>query len=196
MAPDPLVEKELTHSVIGAFFDAYNILGYGFLEHVYVRALEKELRERGHRVARGVAIPIFYRDSILAEQRLDMIVDERLVVEIKSTQDLHKSAPRQVYNYLRATNLEVGLLLHFGPSAKFYRLAHPIQKKRMAHGENPLNPKNPLHPDETSVSVAIRRGPVSVALDTDPGDPQAATNVDTAGGPEPPVSDSSCLKNT
>jgi GxxExxY protein len=156
MAPDPLIEQELTRSVIGAFFDAYNILGYGFLEHVYERALDKELRERGHRVAREVAVPIFYRESILAEQRLDMIVDGKLVVEIKSTQELNKSAGRQVYNYLRATNLEVGLLLHFGPTPQFHRLVHPLQKKRMAHRsqKNPINPKNPLNPDETSVSVA------------------------------------------
>jgi len=51
-------------------------------------------------------------------------VDERLVVEAKSTQELHKSAPRQVYNYLRATRLQVGLLLHFGPEPAFYRLVH------------------------------------------------------------------------
>jgi GxxExxY protein len=195
----PLIEEELTRSVVGAFFDTYNVLGYGFLEHVYERALDKELRERGHAVAREVAVPIFYKDSILSEQRLDMIVDKKLVVEIKSTQELHKSAARQVYNYLRATNLEVGLLLHFGPRAQFHRFVHPIQKKRMAHmGQtNPLNPKNPLHPDQTSVSVARR----AVANDGafTPGaaaDPHAVTKVDTAGGPEPRFSDSSCLKNT
>jgi GxxExxY protein len=149
-----ILEEELTRSVIGAFFDAYNVLGYGFLEHVYTRALERELKERGHRVAREVSVPVFYRETILAEQRLDMIVDDRLVVEIKSTHDLNKDARRQVYNYLRATNLEVGLLLHFGPTAQFHRMVHPHQKKGMARRQNPLNPKNPLHPDETSVSVA------------------------------------------
>jgi GxxExxY protein len=136
MARIGLIEEDLTASVIAAFFDAYNTLGYGFLEHVYERALEKELRERGHRVAREVAVPIFYRGWIIAEHRLDMIVDEKLVVEIKSTQDLHQAAARQVYNYLRATNLEVGLLLHFGPKAKFYRLAHPLQKKNGARSQS------------------------------------------------------------
>jgi hypothetical protein len=105
-----------------------------------------------------------------------MIVDRKLVVETKSTHELHKSANRQIYNYLRSTNLEVGLLLHFGPDARFYRVVHRNQKP------NPSNPENPLHPDETSVSVA--------------GYPQAVTNVETAGGPEPPFSDSSCLKKT
>lgn len=59
---------------------------------------------------------------MISRQRIDMIVDERLVIEVKSTQDLHKSAARQVYNYLRATRLQVGLLLHFGPEPSFYRL--------------------------------------------------------------------------
>ena len=64
-----------------------------------------------------------YKGDHLAEQRLDMIVDQKLVVETKSTHELHKSANRQVYNYLRSTNLEVGLLLHFGPDARFYRVS-------------------------------------------------------------------------
>jgi GxxExxY protein len=146
VAKVPLIEEELTRSVIGAFFGVYNILGYGFLEHVYRSALERELRERGHRVAREVSVPVFYREAILAEHRLDMIIDEKLVVEVKSTQELHRSAARQVFNYLRATDLEVGLLLHFGPTAEFHRMVHPNGKHAIAHPQkpNPINPKNLL----------------------------------------------------
>jgi len=169
-----LFEERLTHSVIGAFFDVYNTLGFGFLEHIYVMALERELIAREHRVAREVAVRVLYKGHELAEQRLDMIVDDKLVVETKATHELHKSANRQVYNYLRSTNLEIGLLLHFGPEAHFYRMIYRNQKR------NPSNPLNPHHPDETSVSVAS--------------DPQAVTNVVTAGGPDP--APSSCLKNT
>jgi GxxExxY protein len=147
MARGELFEERLTHSVIGAFFDVYNTLGFGFLEHVYVMALERELMEREHHVAREVAVPVFYRGHLLAEQRLDMIVDAKLVVEIKSTHELHRAANRQVYNYLRSTNLEIGLLLHFGPEARFYRMIHRNKKR------NPSNPSNPIHPDEPSVSV-------------------------------------------
>src|SRR5687767_522229 len=100
MVHGQLFEERLTHSVIGAFFEVYNNLGFGFLEHVYVMALERELMERKHRVAREVAVRVLYKGHPLAEQRLDMIVDEKLVVETKSTHDLHKSATRQVYNYL------------------------------------------------------------------------------------------------
>jgi GxxExxY protein len=103
MALHELVEARLTGSVIGAFFEVYNNLGYGFLGHVYVMALERELIARKHRVAREVAVQVFYKGDHLAEQRLDMIVDQKLVVETKSTHELHKSANRQVYNYLRST---------------------------------------------------------------------------------------------
>src|SRR5688572_28944668 len=119
--PD-LVEERLTHSIIGAFYDVYNALGFGFLELVYLSALERELRARGHAVGREVYVPVLYKGDEVARQRIDMVVDQRVVVEAKSTQDLHKSAKRQVYNYLRATRLEVGLLLHFGPEPSFYRL--------------------------------------------------------------------------
>jgi GxxExxY protein len=108
--------------VIGAFYEVYNALGFGFLEHLYVMALETELRERGHAVAREVGVPVFYKGRELGYQRLDMIVDEKLVVETKSTFELHKAAQRQLRSYLQATKLEVGLLLHFGPEARFYRV--------------------------------------------------------------------------
>lgn len=117
-----MIEEGLTRSVIGAFFEVYNVLGYGFLEHLYVMALERELMSRGHTVARQRSVTISYKGHILGSQRLDMIVDDRLVVEVKSTRDLHRSATRQVYNYLRATSLEVGLLLHFGPEPSFFRV--------------------------------------------------------------------------
>jgi GxxExxY protein len=128
-----LVEERLTYSVIGAFFEVYNTLGFGFLEHIYVRALERELLARGHAVARQASVNVVYKGHSLGIQRLDMIVDEKLVVETKATYELHRAAMRQVYNYLRATTLEVGLLLHFGPEPKFYRLVcrHAASQRRM-----------------------------------------------------------------
>jgi GxxExxY protein len=122
MSESRLIEEQLTHSVIGAFYHVYNALGYGFLEQVYTSALERELRARGHTVGREVYAPVFYNGEEISRQRIDIVVDQRLLVEAKSTQDLHKSASRQVFNYLRATRLPVGLLLHFGPEPRFYRL--------------------------------------------------------------------------
>lgn len=105
----------LTHSVIGAFFEVYNTLGYGFLEHVDASALEQELAERGHRVGREVSVTISYKGREIARQRLDMIVDDILAVELKAGDALPPASLRQLFNYLRATRMQVGLLLHFGP---------------------------------------------------------------------------------
>lgn len=122
MARGELIEERLTQSVIGAFYDVYNALGFGFLEHVYVMALERELLDRGHIVAREVWIPVHYKGIELTKQRLDMLVDDRLVVEAKATRQLPPVAERQVNNYLRATQLQVGLLLHFGEKPGFHRV--------------------------------------------------------------------------
>jgi len=110
-----LIHEDLTYSVIGAGFEAYNALGFGFLEHVYSMALERELRARGHQVSREVAVAVMYKGEELATQRLDMLVDDKLIVEVKATSRLEPEASRQLYNYLRATRIEVGLLLHFSP---------------------------------------------------------------------------------
>jgi GxxExxY protein len=122
MTRGQLVEEPLTRSVIGAFFEVYNTLGFGFLERLYVAALEKELLARGHGVSREVVVPVSYKGKQLGVHRLDLIVDERIVVEVKSTYELHRSASRQLFSYLKATNLEVGLLLHFGPEARYRRV--------------------------------------------------------------------------
>lgn len=124
MAPRELIEERLTHSAIGAFFEVYNTLGFGFLENVYVMALERELMARGHQVHRELWIPVLYKGEELCKQRIDMVVDDKLVIETKSASDLHKAATRQLLNYLRATKLPVGLLFHFGPEPKFHRLVN------------------------------------------------------------------------
>lgn len=118
-----LLHESLTHSVIGAFFEVYNRLGPGYLERLYATALHRELTARGHEVAREHSTHVFYKGEPLGIQRLDMVVDDVLVVEIKSTAMLARVAHRQLLSYLRSTRLEVGLLLHFGPTPKFYRLA-------------------------------------------------------------------------
>jgi GxxExxY protein len=117
-----LIEAPLTGSVIGAFYEVHRILGFGFLEQVYAAALTRDLAALGHRVSREVAVPVMYKGDALAIQRLDMVVDEKVVIEIKATEVMHARAERQLLNYLRASNLEVGLLLQFGLKAEFRRI--------------------------------------------------------------------------
>ena len=137
MARGNLIEEALTRSIIGAFFETYNALGYGLLEHVCALALERELIARGHYVMREVGIQTMYKGQPLATQRNDLVVDERVIVEIKSTETLHGSANRQLYNYLRATNMELGLLLHFGPKARFWRVLYRPRSNNPKHIEHP-----------------------------------------------------------
>ena len=88
-------------------------------------ALERELTARGHSVAREFVVRVYYKGEELGVQRIDMVVDGKLIVEGKSTIKLPLTTIPQVFSYLRATTLEVGLVLHFGPEAKFYRVASP-----------------------------------------------------------------------
>lgn len=126
-----LLHAALTKSVIGAFYVVYNALGFGFLEAVYVAALTIELRKRGHTVAREVMVRVYYDGVPVGWYRADMLVDGVLVVETKSTFRLDPTWARQLGNLLRASDLELGLLLHFGPSPKYYRFISTInyQKK-------------------------------------------------------------------
>ena len=105
MRRSPRLLEDLIYSIVGAFFEVYNTLGYGFLEHLYLKALERELLARGHEVAREVWVTVMYKGGELGKQRLDMVVDDCVVIEIKSTHDLQKNATRQLFNYLRATDL-------------------------------------------------------------------------------------------
>jgi GxxExxY protein len=130
-----LLEEALTHSVIGAFYDVHRGLGFGFREYLYALALERDLVAKGHRVDREVAVMVFYRGEPLAWQTLDMIVDEKLVLETKATERLHPNARLQLFSYLCATNLEVGLLLHFGREPRFYRVICENRFKRHRKGD-------------------------------------------------------------
>src|SRR5262245_39076313 len=120
-----LDEEELTYSINGAFFEVYHQLGSGFLESVYLAALAEELRQRGLSVEREVGVRIHYKGKQIAWQRLDLVVEGKVIVECKASMSLPVQAARQVENYLHATHFEIGLLMHFGPTPKHYRFYCP-----------------------------------------------------------------------
>ena len=128
----PLLEQALTESVIGSFYDVYNELGFGYRELVYSLALERDLLAKGHRVDREVAVMVYFRGEPLVRQTIDMIVDDKLVLELKSTARLEGNATSQLFGYLCATTLELGLLLHFGKEPRFYRVLYENRLKRHA----------------------------------------------------------------
>ena len=90
-------------------------------QNSYIGALEYELTLRGHMIDREVSVPVYYKGKLVARQRLDMVVDDRVIVECKATERLPACAGAQLIGYLRATRFQVGVLLHFGPNPKFYR---------------------------------------------------------------------------
>jgi GxxExxY protein len=134
-----LLERETTHCVVGAFYEVFNSLGYGFLENVYRDALELELVERGRSVRKEVFVPVWYKRTRISSQRVDLIVDERVVVEIKATEVLPQASHDQLRNYLQATSFEVGLLLHFGPEPRFFRRVH-TNKPEGRRSDSPTPP--------------------------------------------------------
>jgi GxxExxY protein len=115
-----LLEAERVHSIVGAFFAVYNYYGYGLSERVYAGALEYELRDRGHDV-HELRVPVLYKGRHVAWQRLDMVVDGRVVVENKATAKLIPADRIQVISYLKVTSFAVGLLLHYRPTPQFER---------------------------------------------------------------------------
>src|SRR5436309_27466 len=116
-----LIEAELVHSIVGAFFIVYNYFGYGLSERVYASALAHELTDRGYAVIRELTIDIGYKGRHVASQRLDMVVENRVVIENKAAEKVADADRMQLISYLRATHFEVGVLLHFGPQPRFER---------------------------------------------------------------------------
>jgi len=130
MKPDGTTDSKLlyadvTRVIIGAFYVVYNELGFGFLESIYARALEIVLREQGLGVEREVPLIIRFRGEQIGFHRCDMVVNRTIIVEIKACERLSPSHFEQLRNYLSATELQLGMLLHFGPQAKFYRSLNP-----------------------------------------------------------------------
>jgi GxxExxY protein len=114
--------QELTRRIIGAFFDVYNELGHGFLESVYVEALDLALKESGLTVIREMPLRVHFRNTVVGVFRADLVVAGAVLVEVKACQCLNASHKAQALNYLRATVLEVGLILNFGPQPVVKRL--------------------------------------------------------------------------
>lgn len=114
--------QQLTGRIIGAFLDVHRAFGYGFLESVYRRALGVELAYRGIAVAQEVPYEIVHRGVPVGIYRADMVAESIIVLETKTGLLLDPVAPGQLLNYLRASALPVGLVLHFGPRASVKRV--------------------------------------------------------------------------
>jgi GxxExxY protein len=113
--------NSLTEKIIGVFYEVYNKLGYGFLEKVYEHAMVLECEKQGIPVVAQAPIRVAYDGKVIGEYFADLLVDGKVIVEIKALNGLAPEHEAQLLNYLKATSIEVGLLLNFGPKPQVKR---------------------------------------------------------------------------
>lgn len=121
----------LTQQIIGVYYDVYNELGTGFLESVYQKSLALALEQAGLKVCSRMDIPVWFRGYQVGQFEGDLLVEQCVLLELKAARSLGSAHLAQLLNYLRATEIEVGLLLNFGPKPEFKRVAYDNSRKRI-----------------------------------------------------------------
>ncbi|MFZ2407411.1 MAG: GxxExxY protein [Methylobacter sp.] len=124
MHTDKLKYKELTHLILKGFYDVYNELGGGFLESVYENAMALVLQQQGLQVETQKDIAVYFRGTLIGSFRADMIIEEKILLELKAVRCLKPVHEAQLLNYLKATRIELGLLMNFGDEPTFKRLVY------------------------------------------------------------------------
>ncbi len=122
--------QEITEKIIRVFYEVYNELGQGFLESVYEKAMMIALSEAGLAVAEQQPITVRFRGEIVGEFRADLLVNNLIIVELKAARTIESAFAAQVLNYLRATDIEIGLLMNFGPQPEFKRFIYDNERKK------------------------------------------------------------------
>jgi len=130
-----LKHAELTEKIIGVFYDVYNELGYGFLESTYAAALVIALEDARIKALREVSVPVWFREKKVGQYYADLIVGGIVILELKTARTLELAHEAQLLHYLRATEVEVGMLLNFGLRPQFRRLLFDNDRKKFR--ENP-----------------------------------------------------------
>jgi GxxExxY protein len=126
-----LKHAELTARIIGIFYDVYNELGYGFLESVYQEALVVALSEAGFTVDRQVPLPVWFRGRKVGDFRADLLIEGKVLLELKSARALEPCHEAQLLHYLKSTEVKIGLLLNFGARPQFRRLLFDNERKKI-----------------------------------------------------------------
>ena len=130
-SPTVLKHSELTEKIIGVFYAVYNELGYGFLESTYAEAMVIAFEDAGLKVAREVSVPVWFRGRKAGQYFADLLVEGTVLLELKTAKQIDSSHEAQLLHYLRATEIEVGLLLNFGARSQFRRLLFDNPRKQI-----------------------------------------------------------------
>jgi len=126
---DFLVPKELTDIILTCFYQVYNDLGYGFLERVYQNALYFALIDEGLKCEVEKSIQVYHNKRVVGDYRADLLVEDCVLLELKSCEELNSANEKQLINYLKATTIEVGYLLNFGKKPQFSRKVYSNNRK-------------------------------------------------------------------
>ena len=127
---DNYMYTELTEKIIGCAFKVYNQLGAGFLEKIYENALAIELKDAGLSVQQQYPIKVYYNEIVIGDYIADIVVEDRVIIELKAVNNLAKAHEVQLVNYLKATKIEVGLLINFGDTISVKRKVLSKNHKR------------------------------------------------------------------
>jgi GxxExxY protein len=130
--------QEVTERVIAAFYHVYNTLGWGFLERVYHLALKHELEKRGLTVSTNARFEVFYDGVPVGEFFADLLVEGCVILELKAAEAIAPEHEAQLLNYLRASHIDVGLVLNFGPKPQVRRKIYDTAR-RVAHTNSILS---------------------------------------------------------
>ena len=141
-----LKHAALTNQIIGAYYEVYNQLGYGFLEKVYENAMAHLLRERGLKVEQQRRLKVYFNGHVVGDYFADMIVNDKVILELKAAEEISKAHTAQLMNYLKATRCEVGLLLNFGPKPAF-------ERRYFRNANKPNLKKNPRESAQSAQSA-------------------------------------------
>lgn len=123
---------EITQQIIAAYYEVYNELGFGFLESVYEEAMALVLKSKGLDVQRQVALPVWFRGVKIGTYQADLVVNGCVLVELKACRTLEPAHEAQLLHCLRSTEIEVGLLLNFGPKPQVRRLIFDNPRKKIS----------------------------------------------------------------
>lgn len=124
-----LLHKSITDAILKVYYEVYNELGYGFLEKVYQNAMYFELKSLGYKVEPQKQIKVYFKKQLVGEYYSDLLVEDKVIVELKATELIMNVHMAQIMNYLKATPIEVGMLLNFGEGPEFKRLIYTNDRK-------------------------------------------------------------------
>lgn len=124
-----LLHKSITDAILKVYYEVYNELGYGFLEKVYQNAMYFELKSLGYKVEAQKQIKVYFKKQLVGEYYSDLLVEDKVIVELKATELIMNVHVAQIMNYLKATPIEVGMLLNFGEELEFKRIIYTNDRK-------------------------------------------------------------------